>query len=252
MLQNLLNLFVPVPNYLFVLIQKGKVIAFDQDNKILKLNPIEDSRLILVNQNFIFLKNNLLELGINKVDGIIADLGLSSFQIASKRGFSYMHDSNFDMRMNPNAKLTASGVISSYDLMQLKNLFKNFGEIKNYSSLSTEIVNNRKQRNINTVNEFLSLIKNCIPVRKRNKYLSKVFQAIRIEVNNELENLKSLLMESYKFLKKGSRLLIISYHSLEDRLVKNFMKSGNFRGLIEKDIYGNNLNYFIGCNFGML
>tara|TARA_B100001750_G_scaffold5265_1_gene4237 strand:+ start:1229 stop:2122 length:894 start_codon:yes stop_codon:yes gene_type:complete len=223
-------------------INQGQIIAFDQDNNILNLSALKDERLKIINQNFIYLKNNLSVLGLQQVDGIIADLGLSSFQINSKRGFSYNHDSVFDMRMNPNAKLTASEIVNYYDFEQLRNMFRNLGEIKNHASLSREIIAKRENKNIKTVFEFLASINNCIPSNKKNKYLSKVFQAIRIEVNSELENLKSFLKQSCEFLKQGSRLLIISYHSLEDRLVKNFIKHGNFRGIEKKDIYGNNLS----------
>ena len=129
-----------------------------------------------------------------------------------------------------------------YDFEQLKNMFRNLGEIKNHSSLSREIIASRENKNIKTVFDFLESINNCIPSNRKNKYLSKVFQAIRIEVNSELENLKSFLKQSCEFLKQGSRLLIISYHSLEDRIVKNFIKYGNFRGVVNQDIYGNNLS----------
>ncbi|MAZ01015.1 MAG: 16S rRNA (cytosine(1402)-N(4))-methyltransferase [Flavobacteriales bacterium] len=223
-------------------INKGRVIAFDQDNHILKINTNADKRLEIINQNFIYLQNNLSLLDIDKVDGIIADLGLSSFQISSTRGFSYKHDSDLDMRMNPDSDVSAYDVINNYEFEDLKQIFRDFGEIKNHSSLSRQIIKSRDKKKIKTVYDFLESIDFVLPKNKKNKYLSQVFQAIRIEVNSEIENLKSFLIQSCSFLKKGARLIIISYHSLEDRIVKNFFKYGNFKGLENKDIYGNNLS----------
>lgn len=217
----------------------GKLIAFDMDEDAEK-NKINDERLLFVRHNFRYMKNFLSYYGILQVDGILADLGVSWNQFDKpERGFSFRSDSELDMRMNRNAKKNAKIVINTYTEEKLSAVFFQYGEITNSRKLAAIIADSRKKQPIVTVNRFIDSIKRCIPGHSENKYLAQVFQAVRIEVNNELNNLKELLRQSLRILSENGRLAIITYHSLEDRLVKNFIKSGNFEGLIEKDFYGN-------------
>jgi len=219
----------------------GRLIAFDQDEDSLK-NKIEDERFTLVNSNFRYLKNFLQLYDSIPVDGILADLGVSSYQIDNaERGFSTRYNGLLDLRMDKRNKLIGTKIINNYSEDELNKIFYQFGEIKNASKLTTVIVEKRKKSEIKTSYQFIEAIRSCMPKGKENKYLAKVFQAIRIEVNNELDALKEFLIQSAQVLKSGARLVVISYHSLEDRLVKNFMKSGNFEGEILKDFYGNQL-----------
>jgi 16S rRNA (cytosine1402-N4)-methyltransferase len=222
----------------------GKLIAFDQDEDSLK-NKIEDERFTLVNSNFRYLKNFLQLYDSIPVDGILADLGVSSYQIDNaERGFSTRYNGILDLRMDKRNKLNGTKIINNYSEDELNKIFYQFGEIKNASKLTSIIVEKRKKSEIKTIYQFIEAINTCVPKGKENKYLAKVFQAIRIEVNNELDALKEFLKQSTQVLKSGGRLVVISYHSLEDRLVKNFMKSGNFEGEILKDFYGNPLVEF--------
>lgn len=217
----------------------GKLIAFDQDTDALN-NAIDDPRFILVNHNFKFLKNFLKLHNATRVDGILADLGVSSHQFdVAERGFSTRYDSALDMRMNRNQSLSASDVVNNYDESELKKIIRDYGEIKNSRCFANAIIEARNISPITSTSELGEITRKCYPQHKKNKFLAQLFQALRIEVNEELKVLQSLLQQSQESLVQGGRLVVISYHSLEDRLVKNFIKSGNFEGAIEKDFYGN-------------
>jgi len=217
---------------------KGKLYAFDQDLDALK-NTVDDPRFTLINQNFRFLENSLLAYGVTGVDGILADLGVSSHQFdEAERGFSIRSNAPLDMRMNVMQGLDAKKIINEYEEEDLANVLYNYGELRESRKLAREIVHHRKIKKINTTDELKSLF-SYIPAFKQNKFFAQIFQAIRIEVNQELEVLKELLVQSYKVLKPEGRLVMISYHSLEDRLVKRFLKNGMFEGEPPRDIYGN-------------
>ena len=219
--------------------QKGRLIAFDQD-KDSKMNLINDNRLLLINENFMYLKKFLKLNNILKVDGILADFGISSHQIDKPdRGFSYRFNSDLDMRMDNNNPLSASHILNKYSSEDLNKIFKEYGELNNSSKITRAIISSRKKKNIKTTFELNDIITPFISKRNSNKILSRIYQAIRIEVNNELGVIKSLLEQSLELLKIGGRICLISYHSLEDRIVKRFVKKGKFEGEIEKDIYGN-------------
>lgn len=218
--------------------EKGKLYSFDQDLDALK-NNIDDERFTLINQNFRFLENSLLMYGISEVDGILADLGVSSHQFdEADRGFSTRSDAPLDMRMNVMQNLDAKKVINEYEEETLADIFYHYGELREARKLAREIVHQRKSKKINTTEDLKKLF-SYIPPHKQNKFFAQVFQAIRIEVNQELEVLKEMLLQAYKILKPGGRLVVISYHSLEDRLVKRFLKNGMFEGEPQRDIYGN-------------
>ena len=219
--------------------QKGRLIAFDQD-KDSKMNLINDNRLLLINENFMYLKKFLKLNNILKVDGILADFGISSHQIDKPdRGFSYRFNSDLDMRMDNNNPLSASHILNKYSSEDLNKIFKEYGELNNSSKITRAIITSRNKKNIKTTFELNDIITPFISKRNSNKILSRIYQAIRIEVNNELGVIKSLLEQSLELLKIGGRICLISYHSLEDRIVKRFVKKGKFEGEIEKDIYGN-------------
>ncbi len=223
-------------------ITAGKLIAFDQDEDALK-NTIEDDRFNLINENFRYLKNFLRLFGAIPVDGILADLGVSSYQIDNaEKGFSTRNEGPLDMRMSKNNVLSAKEIVNEYDEIQLKDTFKIYGELNNAGKIAQEIVKIRKTQTIETTTQLMNVLKTFAPRGKENKFFAQLFQALRIQVNNELESLQELLKQSIEVLKPGGRLVVISYHSLEDRIVKNFMRSGNFAGYIEKDFYGNNLS----------
>ena len=217
---------------------KGRLFSFDQDLDALK-NTIDDDRFTLINQNFRFLENSLMAYGISKVDGILADLGVSSHQFdAAERGFSTRSNAPLDMRMNVMQGLDAKKIINEYEEEQLAGIFYYYGELRESRKLAREIVHHRKIKPIETT-EYLKKLFSYIPAFKQNKFFAQVFQAVRIEVNQELEVLKEMLMQSYNILKSDGRLVVISYHSLEDRLVKRFLKNGMFEGEPARDIYGN-------------
>ena len=217
---------------------KGRLLSFDQDLDALK-NTIDDDRFTLINQNFRFLENSLMAYGISKVDGILADLGVSSHQFdAAERGFSTRSNAPLDMRMNVMQGLDAKKIINEYEEEQLAGIFYYYGELRESRKLAREIVHHRKIKPIETT-EYLKKLFSYIPAFKQNKFFAQVFQAVRIEVNQELEVLKEMLMQSYNILKSDGRLVVISYHSLEDRLVKRFLKNGMFEGEPARDIYGN-------------
>ena len=218
--------------------EKGRLFSFDQDLDALK-NTIDDPRFTLVNQNFRFLENSMLAYGISQVDGILADLGVSSHQFdEAERGFSTRSNAPLDMRMNVMQGLDAKKIINDYEEEDLANIFYQYGELRESRKLAREIVHHRKTKKINTTEDLKNLF-SYIPAFKQNKFFAQVFQAIRIEVNQELEVLKEMLVQSYKILKVEGRLVVISYHSLEDRLVKRFLKNGMFEGEPQRDIYGN-------------
>lgn len=216
----------------------GKLFSFDQDLDALN-NAIDDERFTLINQNFRFLQNSLLFHGISQVDGILADLGVSSHQFdVTERGFSIRGNAPLDMRMNIMQNTDAQQVINEYNEEDLADIFYHYGELREARKLAREIVHHRKNKRIATTEELKNVF-SFVPAHKQNKFFAQVFQAIRIEVNQELEALKEMLTQSLEILKPNGRLVVISYHSLEDRLVKRFMKNGMFQGEPERDIYGN-------------
>jgi 16S rRNA (cytosine1402-N4)-methyltransferase len=216
--------------------KNGKLISFDQDADAAKNVP-DDERIIFVQQNFRHLKNYLRLNGITKVDGVLGDLGVSSHQFdVAERGFSIRFDAELDMRMNQSSDLSAYEVVNEYDEKQLTFIFRTYGELDNAFKLAKAIIEARSAEPIKSINEFKIAIKSCTPKFEENRYLAKVFQAIRMEVNQEMEALKECLTQCVEVLKPGGRLVIMSYHSLEDRLVKNIMKTGNIEGKEEKDI----------------
>ena len=216
----------------------GKLVAFDQDKDALQ-NLVEDERLIFVNHNFKFLKNFLRYHGIGKVDGILADLGVSSHDFdQADRGFSFRFEGKMDMRMNQSAEKDAVKVVNECDVQHLGEIFRDYGEIKNWRNLAQTIEQARAVQKIDTVKQFLNAIERCVPAKIEKKYLAQVFQALRIEVNGEMEALESFLLSTLDLLKPNGRLVVISYHSLEDRMVKNFMRSGRIDGKTEQDFYG--------------
>ena len=219
--------------------KNGVLIAFDQDPDAQR-NKIDDPRFIFVDQNFGFLKNNLRLLGYKSVDGILADLGVSSHQFNEpSRGFSTRFDADLDMRMDKQRALTAAAVLNTYAEDKLHKIFGIYGEVKNAKSLAATIVASRISKPIVTLADFKAIIAAHIPKGKENKYMAQVFQALRIEVNAEIEVLESFLEQTAAVLKPGGRLVVMSYHSLEDRPVKSFMAKGKFRGEVEKDFFGN-------------
>lgn len=218
---------------------KGKLVAFDQDPDAVA-NALDDPRFLLIHQNFKFLKNNLRLHGIHQVDGILADLGVSSHQFdAADRGFSIRFDAILDMRMDQVANQDARTVLNTYAEGDLHRIFGMYGEIQNAKSLAKTIVTARLNQPIETVGQLKEIVARLVPKGREHKYHAQLFQALRIEVNAELEALQSFLEQSVQVLSIAGRLVVMSYHSLEDRLVKNFMAKGKFSGELEKDFYGN-------------
>jgi 16S rRNA (cytosine1402-N4)-methyltransferase len=217
----------------------GRLIAFDQDEEAIT-NRIDDPRLTMVNSNFRFLRNFLKLHDATLVDGILADLGISSHQIDKPdRGFSTRFDGILDMRMDQKKKQTAKDIVNNYGEEDLSDLFFNYGEIRNARKLAARIVEARKQQEIGTTVALKLVANTCAERGKEFKYQAQVFQALRIEVNQEMDALREFLKQATNALKPGARMVIISYHSLEDKLVKNYFRSGNFVGSVEKDFYGN-------------
>lgn len=217
----------------------GKLYAFDQDADA-EGNVIDDERFVLVRQNFRYMRNYLKMYNALPVDGILADLGISSHQIdVPERGFSTRFEGPLDMRMNQSLGMTAADVLNSYEEDKLKRILGEYGEVENAGRLSRAIVAARMEKPFGSVEELKKLLAGFARRGKENQYYAQVFQALRIEVNSELGVLKEMLMQVPEVLKEGGRLVVISYHSLEDRLVKNFMRSGKFEGEAEKDFYGN-------------
>ncbi|HLU51859.1 MAG TPA: 16S rRNA (cytosine(1402)-N(4))-methyltransferase RsmH [Flavobacteriaceae bacterium] len=219
--------------------ENGRLIAFDQDADALK-NTIDDHRFTLINENFRYIKRFLRLHGITKVDGILGDFGVSSHQFdVPERGFSTRFENVLDMRMNQKSSLSALQVVNDYSEIQLRKIFQEYGELKAASGIARLIVEAREKEPVTSGAQLKSIISRFLPKHKENKVLAQVYQAIRIEVNQELTALKEFLMQSPELLTPGGRLSLISYHSLEDRLVKRFIKNGMFEGEPEKDIYGN-------------
>jgi 16S rRNA (cytosine1402-N4)-methyltransferase len=222
-------------------LQQGKLIAIDQD-KDAAANVPDDYRILFLNQNFRYMRNFLKLYGLLPVDGILADLGVSSHQFdQAERGFSTRFEGPLDMRMNREAGLTARDVVNEYPSEKLADVFFLYGELRNAYKIAGAIDKQRKVAPINTTTQLTALLNKLAPRGKENKFFAQVFQALRIEVNQELDALREFLVQSAEVLRPGGRLVVISYHSLEDRLVKHFMRSGNFRGEIEKDFFGNPL-----------
>jgi 16S rRNA (cytosine1402-N4)-methyltransferase len=218
---------------------KGKLFAFDQDKDAL-LNTIDDSRFTLINENFKFVKRFLRFYGIKEVDGILADFGVSSHQFdVAERGFSTRFDADLDMRMDQNSSLSAFNVVNDYEEERLRLVFWQYGELRQAPAMAKVIVDERSKNKIKTSEELKTVLKRFLQHKKENKILAQIYQAIRIEVNQEIEALKELLLQTPEILKVGGRLSFISYHSLEDRLVKRFIRNGMFEGEPERDVYGN-------------
>ena len=217
----------------------GQLLAFDQDADA-RQNLPNDDRCTFIDQNFRYLKNSCRLHGITAADGILADLGVSSHQFDQPdRGFSTRFDADLDMRMDQSSALTAKQIVNTYSEDHLHKLFGIYGEIQNAKTLAKTVVTARLNRPLETIAALKQAISGCIPRGKENKYLAQVFQALRIEVNQELEALQAFLEQSADLLKPGGRLVVMSYHSLEDRLVKNFIAKGKFKGELEKDFFGN-------------
>ncbi len=218
---------------------KGRLFAFDQDEDALR-NKIEDERFVLINENFRYIKRFLRFHGIKKVDGILGDFGVSSHQFdEADRGFSTRFDAALDMRMNQKDVLSAYEVVNTYEEKELKRVLVEFGELKNGGAMAYHIVNSRKNEEIQNTNQLKMVLSKFLPAHKSNKILAQIYQAIRIEVNQEIDALKEFLEQTLEILNTNGRLSLISYHSLEDRLVKKFMKNGMFEGEPERDFFGN-------------
>ncbi len=217
----------------------GKVIVFDQDADAYENRP-DDERLIFVHHNFRYLKHFLRYIGINKVDGILGDLGVSSHHFDTpERGFSFRFEGALDMRMNQKSDLTAAQVLNEYEEDDLYKIFKHYGEIKHAGKLVKGILSRRSGASFKMISDLLEIAEPCVPAREKNKFLAKVFQALRIEVNGEMDALKEMLHQTKDVLTEGGRLVVISYHSLEDRLVKNYMKTGDCeKSQPDQDFFG--------------
>lgn len=225
-------------------LETGRLIAFDQDEDAV-LNIPSDEKLLFLNQNFRFLKNNLQFNNIRSIDGLIADLGVSFHQFDEPgRGFTFRQDAPLDMRMNKTGSVTAADLLNTMDEQSLADIFYRYGELTNSRRIAREIVAARTQKPMVTVNDIIEAIGKLAPFRQEHKFYAKVFQALRIAVNHEIDYLEEMLEQALSLLNPGGRLVVISYHSLEDRVVKNFMRSGNFEGEEKKDFYGNVLTPF--------
>ena len=226
-------------NEILKILDNGKLYAFDRDSDVLQNIP-NDKNFKLIKSNYKHIKRFLRKEGLVKVDGILADLGVSSHQFdVHERGFSFRFDSALDMRMDVSSSLTARNVVNEYSEEDLSDIFFHYGELRKSRMLSKIIVQKRKINCIETTTELVNTINHLVPEKKRNQFLSQVFQSIRIEVNDEIESLKQMLNDGVDLLNRGGRFVVMSYHSLEDRLVKNLFKRGNLSGEIEKDFFGN-------------
>lgn len=218
---------------------QGKLFAFDQDPEAAD-NVMEDDRLVFIQQNFSFLKNFLKMYRAIPVDGVLADFGVSFHQFdQAERGFSFRFSGPLDMRMDKKRPLTAAKVLNEYEKAQLIYIFKSYGELRNAQKVADKIVAYRENHVFETIDDLKNLLQSMVPEKVQHKFLAQVFQAIRIEVNEELKVIEQFLEQSAEVLKVGGRVAVITYHSLEDRLVKNFFRSGNFEGKLNKDLYGN-------------
>ena len=219
----------------------GRLLAFDQDEDALQ-NAIDDPRFSLINENFRHLKNFLRFHGVSHIDGLLADLGVSSHQFdVAERGFSTRFEGPLDLRMDRRSEMTAADVVNNSSAEELARILTLYGELPNADALAHAIVSHRSQSAITTTAELCDAVRRHLPRNRENKFLAMIFQALRIEVNGELEALRQMLTQACEILATGGRICVITYHSLEDRLVKNFFKAGNFEGIIEKDFYGNPL-----------
>jgi len=217
----------------------GKLFAFDQDGNAHK-NTLPADGFKLINANFRHLKNFLRIEGVRKIDGLLADLGVSSHQFdMAERGFSIRFDGELDMRMNTNSSLSAKEVVNEYAQQDLANVLYKYGELRNSRAIAKAIVESSKQEAIITTNQLIDVVAHMVPEKKRNQFLARIFQAIRIEVNDEMKALEEMLLDAVDMLNEGGRLVVLSYHSLEDRMVKNLMKRGKLEGELEKDFFGN-------------
>jgi 16S rRNA (cytosine1402-N4)-methyltransferase len=217
----------------------GKLFAFDQDENAHK-NALQENGFKLINANFRHLKNFLRMEGVRKIDGLLADLGVSSHQFdVAERGFSIRFDGELDMRMNTNSLLSAKEVVNEYTQQDLANVLYKYGELRNSRAIAREIVKASKQEAIITTNQLIDVVAHMVPKKNRNQFLARIFQAIRIEVNDEMKALEEMLLDAVDVLNEGGRLVVLSYHSLEDRMVKNLMKNGKPEGELEKDFFGN-------------
>ena len=220
----------------------GRLVAFDRDEDAMG-NIIADDRLTLLNQDFRFLRNNLNYLGILTIDGLLADLGVSFHQFdIPERGFSFRFDGPLDMRMNRGGSLTAAMVLNTYSEERLADVFYHYGEFTNARVVARAVVAAREAKPFVMVGDLTRCVEPLVPPRGENKFMARLFQSLRIEVNRELESLKEMLVQAVDMLSPGGRLVVITYHSLEDRIVKNFMRSGSFSGEVEKDFYGNTIS----------
>jgi len=224
---------------IFSRLSSGRLFAFDQDEDA-AVNVIHDERFFFIRHNFKYIRNFLKYYKVEKVDGILADLGVSShdFDVA-ERGFSFRFDGDLDMRMNRDSVQTAADIVNTYSEDQLRKVFREYGEIDNAGRLAREVVSARLIKPVKTIEQFRAAILPCTPRLQESKYLAKVFQALRIETNREMDVLHEFLEQSIELLKPGGRLVVITYHSLEDRMVKNFMRSGDKSGKQEQDFFGN-------------
>ena len=217
----------------------GRLIAFDQDEDAAQ-NALADHRFMLIRSNFRYMKNFLRYFGIEEVDGVLADLGVSSHHFDdSERGFSFRFEGDLDMRMNRSARKSAADILNSYTAEQLSDIFYHYGELKNARSIAAAILAARENGRITTTGQLLTILRPFTGRDREKKVLAQAFQALRIEVNGEMDALREMLLRSLEMLKPGGRISVISYHSLEDRLVKNFFRSGNFEGKLVRDFYGN-------------
>ena len=227
----------------------GKLFSFDTDDDAIKENKIKNDNFHLIKSNFKFFDLHIKERGINKVDGILADLGVSSHQIDNKeRGFSYMGNNKLDMRMSIKNDLSAEELLNNYDQNSLQNILFEYGDIKNSKIIAKEIISYREKKRIRNNEDLFEAIQSISEKKLSYKFLSKLYQAIRIEVNDEINSLKEMLEKSVKFLNSSGRLVIISYHSVEDRLVKNFINKSSFNSDFNKDLYGRKIEYFKRIN----
>ena len=229
-------------------LENGHLFAFDQD-KDAQVNTLDDDRFTLINQNFRYFKNFLRLHKVTEVDGVLADLGVSSHQFdEADRGFSTRLDGPLDMRMTQFQTKSAKDVVNDYPEEDLQKVFREYGEIKNSRCTAKVIVEERQLNPIKTTAQLAEIVEKCFPPTKRNKFLAMVFQALRIEVNDEMAALSEFLLQTGDVIKTGGRLVVISYHSLEDRPVKNFIRTGNLDGKLEKDFYGNPITIFKSIN----
>ena len=224
---------------IFSRLKTGRLFAFDQDEDA-AANVIHDDRFFFIRHNFKYIRNFLKYNNVEQVDGILADLGVSShdFDVA-ERGFSFRFDGDLDMRMNRDSSESAADIVNTFNEDQLRSMFREYGEIDNAGRLAKQLVSARNTKPVKTIEQFKEAIAPCVPKFQESKYLAKVFQALRIETNKEMDVLHEFLEQSIVLLKPGGRLVVITYHSLEDRMVKNFIKSGDFSGKQEKDFFGN-------------